>query len=146
MNKGQIFNFIQSHDLCALSTVSPANTPEVAVVKFAITANFEIVFNTYNTYRKYINMQQNPNVAVVIGGEKGITVQYEGKAVELQGTESGKYQAIFHQKHSKSSWHTHPQTRFFKIIPAWLRYSDVRDFEKREIVEMKEFNSFQKSI
>lgn len=91
-------------------------------------------------------MQLNPNVAAVIGGEKGITVQYERKAVELQGAELEKYQAIFHQKHPKSNWHTHPQTRFFKITPLWLRYSDVRDFEKREIVEMKEFNYFQKSI
>ena len=139
MDKTQILQFINQHDLCVLSTVSPENLPESAVIKFVITDNFEIVFNTYNTYRKYKNMQQNSNVAVVIGGEKGITVQYEGKSVELQGKELERYQEIFHQKHSKSKWHTHPQTRFFKIIPTWLRYSDVRDFEKRKIIEIKDF-------
>lgn len=146
MNLQQIHNFIHQHNLCVLSTVSLKKIPEAAVIQFAITSDFKIIFNTYNTYRKYINMQSNQNVAAVIGGEKGITVQYEGKAVELRGTELDKYKKIFHQKYPPSKWHTHPETRFFKIIPTWLRYSDVRDFEKREIVEVKEFNSFQKSI
>src|SRR3989338_3692318 len=128
--KKEILEFGQQHDLCVLSTVSPANTPESAVIKCAISEKFEIIFNTYNTYRKYKNMEQNQKVAVVIGGEKGITVQYEGKAQELSGKELEKYKDIFHQKHSKSNWHTHPETRFFKITPAWLRYSDVRDFER----------------
>ena len=139
MKKTEILTFIYSHDLCVLSTVNPKNTPEAAVIKFAITNNFEIIFNTYNTYRKYKNMHSNQNVAVVIGGEKGITVQYEGKVQELSGKELEQYSALFHQKHTKSKWHTHPQTRFFKIIPVWLRYSDVRDFEKKKIVEVKEF-------
>lgn len=139
MEKKGILNFIHLHDLCVLSTVSSANLPEAAVIKFAITNNFELIFNTYNTYRKYKNMQSNPRVAIVIGGEKGITVQYEGKAIELKGKELEKYMTIFHQKHSKSNWHTHPQTRFFKIVPIWLRYSDVRDFEKREMVEISNF-------
>lgn len=139
MENKEILNFILQHDLCVLSTINQENLPEAAVIKFAITNDFEIIFNTYNTYRKYKNMQSNPNVAVVIGGEKGITIQYEGKVVELDKKELEKYQSIFHQKHSKSHWHTHPQTRFFKIIPKWLRYSDVRDFEKREIVEVKNF-------
>ena len=139
MDTQKILTFIQSHDLCVLSTVSQSNTPESAVIKCAISEKFEIIFNTYNTYRKYKNMQSNQNVAVVIGGEKGITVQYEGKVQELSGKELEQYTALFHQKHTKSKWHTHPQTRFFKIIPVWLRYSDVRDFEKKKIVEVKEF-------
>lgn len=139
MEKQEILNFIHLHDLCVLSTVSPANRAEAAVIKFVITDNFEIVFNTYTTYRKYENLKANKNVAVVIGGEKGITVQYEGKAQELLGNELEKYQELFHQQHQKSKWHTHPQTRLFKIIPTWLRYSDVRDFEKREIIEIDEF-------
>ncbi|HLC71524.1 MAG TPA: pyridoxamine 5'-phosphate oxidase family protein [Candidatus Nanoarchaeia archaeon] len=139
MKKTEILTFIYSHDLCVLSTVNPKNTPEAAVIKFAITNNFEIIFNTYNTYRKYKNMHSNQNVAVVIGGEKGITVQYEGKAQELSGKELEQYIALFHQKHTKSKWHTHPETRFFKIKPIWLRYSDVRDFEKKEIVEIDDF-------
>lgn len=139
IEKELILDFIHFHDLCVLSTVSSTNDPEAAVIKFAITHNFEIIFNTYNTYRKYKNMQGNPNIAIVIGGEKGITVQYEGKAQELQQKEFEKYTTLFYQKHGKGPWHTHPQTRFFKIMPIWLRYSDVRDFKKREIVEVKEF-------
>lgn len=139
MDMKNILNFIRQHELCVLSTVSLTGAPEAALVKFSLTDTFEIIFNTYNTYRKYKNLQYHPEVAVVIGGEKGITVQYEGKAVELYGKELEKYQEIFHQTHPKSQWHTHPETRFFKIIPTWLRYSDVRDFEKREIVEIQEF-------
>ena len=57
--KKEILEFGQQHDLCVLSTVSPANTPESAVIKCAISEKFEIIFNTYNTYRKYKNMEQN---------------------------------------------------------------------------------------
>ena len=40
MKKTEILTFIYSHDLCVLSTVNPKNTPEAAVIKFAITNNF----------------------------------------------------------------------------------------------------------
>ena len=52
MDTQKILTFIQSHDLCVLSTVSQSNTPESAVIKCAISEKFEIIFNTYNTYRK----------------------------------------------------------------------------------------------
>ena len=139
MKKKEIFQFIQQHDLGVLSTVSLTHAPEAAVIKFTITPKFEIIFNTYNTYRKYKNLQKNSKVALVVGGEQGITVQYEGNAMELKGPELQKYMTLFHQKHPKSQWHTHPETRFFKIIPTWLRYSDVRDFEKRKIIEINSF-------
>ncbi len=65
MEKTDILNFICQHDLCVLSTVSPANAPEAAVIKFAITPQFEIIFNTYTTYRKYAHLQSNQKVAVL---------------------------------------------------------------------------------
>ena len=139
MKKKEIFQFIQQHDLGVLSTVSLIHTPEAAVIKFTITPKFEIIFNTYNTYRKYKNLQKNSKVALVVGGEQGITVQYEGNAMELNGPELQKYMTLFHQKHPKSQWHTHPETRFFKIIPTWLRYADVRNFEKKRIIEVNSF-------
>ncbi len=88
MDKKQfVLDFIKKHTICVLSTVTPDNQPEAAVIEFAETKNFELIFDTFNTYRKYQNLKKNPSVAVVIGWDENITVQYEGWAEELSGAE-----------------------------------------------------------
>ena len=140
MDKQHILDFIQKHKLAVLSTVTPENTPESAVVHFVITAHFEIIFNTFSTYRKYKNINQNKNVSLVIGWDEGITVQYEGKAQEVHGKEMVQYKEMFKQRHPASEkWDNSLETRYFKVIPTWIRYSDVREFGKEKIAELSKF-------
>lgn len=69
------------------------------MINFALTNNFEIIFNTFSTYRKYKNISQNNNVSLVIGWDEDSTVQYEGKAQEINGKELVEYKKIFKQHH-----------------------------------------------
>lgn len=67
MTKEFLYDFIQQHTLAVISTISQSGQPKSALIGFAVTENLEIVFDTVCTSRKYRNIVQNPNVALVIG-------------------------------------------------------------------------------
>ena len=135
--KTKILNFIKKQKVCVLSTVTKSHKPESAVIEFGETNNLEIVFDTITTYRKYKNLQHNPNVAVAIGLDSDIIIQYEGKAIELVGTAAKKYKESYWKKNPKAQkWESCPGIKFFKIVPKWIRYSDLSK-KKWEVFEVK---------
>src|SRR5689334_9550644 len=77
--------FATRQKLAVLSTVSTEGQPQSALMGVAITPDFEIVFDTLATTRKYDNLRANRRVALVIGCANAVTLQYEGIAEELQG-------------------------------------------------------------
>ena len=124
--KTRILDFIKKQNVCVLSTVTKDNKPESAVIEFGEIDNLEIIFDTISTYRKYQNLRHNQNVSVAIGLDSEVTIQYEGLAVELIGNDTKKYKESYWKKNPKAQkWENHPNIRFFKIIPKWIRYSDL---------------------
>ena len=120
-----ILAFMQHHKLAVIATVNAHKRPEAAVVGYAVTEHFELIFDTLSTSRKYQNITQECQVAVVIGGEEEITVQYEGRAVPLAGPALAHYQPYYFQ--------TYPEGRerqtwegivYIQVSPQWIRYSD----------------------
>lgn len=122
--KQQILAFLQQNRTCVLSTISPDGKPEAAVVEFVVTGKLELIFNTFTNYRKYRNLKINGNVAIVIGFGP-VSVQYEGHAVEARG-EIEKACRKLHTEHikHKTKFHEMPETRYFKVSPRWIRYTD----------------------
>jgi uncharacterized pyridoxamine 5'-phosphate oxidase family protein len=123
--------------LAVLSTVSPENSPQAALMGVAITRDLEIVFDTRNTTRKYANLQRNPGIAFVIGCTSEISIQYEGVAEELSGAELERYLPIYFAAFpdgvERRNW---PGMTYFVVRPKWLRYCDygrrpplIREFE-----------------
>lgn len=105
--------------------MTPENKPEAAIIEFGETDDFELVFDTSTTYRKYNNLKHNPSVAFVVGGQENIGIQLEGIAEELTEEESAKYkEAYFSKNPDAKKWEALPDTRWFKIVPKWLRYRD----------------------
>lgn len=124
-NKKFVLDFIKKHTLAVLATASLDGKPEAAVVEFSENENLEIIFDTFSSFRKYGNLKKNPHVAVVIGSGN-IAVQYEGIAVELNGTELTECKKIHIKKLPDSEEFTRMDgIKFFKIIPKWIRYTDV---------------------
>jgi hypothetical protein len=111
--------------LAVLSTVSTANEPQSALMGIAVTDDFEIVFDTVKTSRKYGNLCGNPRVAFVIGCSSEVTVQYEGIAQELGGDELARYLpvyfAAFPDGPERQNW---PGITYFVVRPKWMRYCD----------------------
>jgi pyridoxine/pyridoxamine 5'-phosphate oxidase len=132
MTKADILAFIKTQIHTVISTTDPTGHPEAALIGFGETDTFELIFGTYRTSRKYQNLQQNSRVACVIGWDSdNITVQYEGIATELQSNELAPYLALYHAKvPSAASYQNHPDQRYFKISPRWLRYSDLSGDEE----------------
>jgi len=126
MSKEEILNFIKQHNLAVISTVNNINAPQSAVVEFGELNDLTIIIDTLKTSRKYINLQANDKVAVVIGWDKDITIQIDGVAKELEGAELGLAQEAYFAKNPRArKWQTKPDIAYFAISPKWLRYSDV---------------------
>ena len=68
MTARALLDFVRSHRLAVEASVSPTGAAQAAVVGFAITDQFEIVFDTLASTRKAQNLRKNPKIALVIGG------------------------------------------------------------------------------
>lgn len=127
-DKEKVLDFIKGCKLAVLSTVSAENTSESAVLEFGQTDELEIIFDCFESAKKYNNLQTNPNVSVVIGWDENITVQYEGVAKEVFGEEKNKYQELYWQKNPDARrWADREGIKYFKIVPTWIRYSDLNE-------------------
>lgn len=140
MNKARLLEFLRAHRLAVQATASLDGAPQAAVVGYAVTDNFELVFDTLASTRKAKNIRLNPKLAFVIGGLKRAderTVQYEGIADEPVGKELERlkmvYYAVFPDGPSRSSW---PGLIYVRVKPTWIRYSDYNS-DPAEIVEMR---------
>ena len=124
-NKKLISDFIKKHNLAVLATVDSEGKPEAAVIKFSVRDELNLIFDTSNRFRKYENLKNNRNAAVVIGWDQNITVQYEGITYELSGEELAECKVAHVAKFPDfAKFADADETRYFKINPIWIRYSD----------------------
>ncbi|HEU5121879.1 MAG TPA: pyridoxamine 5'-phosphate oxidase family protein, partial [Candidatus Saccharimonadales bacterium] len=101
------------------------------------TDNLEIIFGTFNTTRKYKNIQIDSSVALVIGWEEGKTVQYEGVARELAVDEIQLVRDNYWTKNpGAKKYYTDKRQRYFIVTPHWMRYTDITT-EPRDIIEFQ---------
>ncbi len=125
MRHEELYAFLSRSKLAVLSTLSSSHSPQSALIGIAVTSSLEIVFDTVKHSRKYPNLIANPACSLVIGWTGEQTVQYEGTAEQLAGTELARYQEIYFKiwpdGPSRQSW---PGIAYFVIRPKWLRYSD----------------------
>lgn len=120
-----VYEFIKNHKIAVLSTVTSDFLPQSAVVGISVQDNLELLFGTINTSRKWVNLQKNPKVSLVIGWEGGKTVQYEGEAFELSnGDRVEALKNHFASVPSLAKFVSEKEAAIFKIKPKWLRYSD----------------------
>src|SRR5215472_6347844 len=111
MTRDDLLRFLREHRLAAEASVSASSAAQAAVVGFAISDGFEIVFDTLDSTRKVTNMRRNPKVAFVIGGFASgdeRTAQYEGLADEPADAELERlaelYYAVYPDGRARRSW------------------------------------------
>jgi uncharacterized protein YhbP (UPF0306 family) len=128
MSPRALLDFLRSHRLAVEASVSPTGAAQAAVVGFAISDEFEIVFDTLESTRKAQNLRRNPKIALVIGGAtdgEERTVQYEGITDEPSGAELEQLKQVYYAAYpdgpSRLSW---PGLIYVRVRPTWLRYSD----------------------
>lgn len=125
-DKDKVLEFIKNQDLTVIATISNEGKPNSAVIGFAITNDFDLIFGTYSDSRKYSNLLKKSNCAFVIGWDKNITVQYEGTAEELNEIDSKTYKEILFAKNPSSrKYDLDPRQKYFKVRPKWVRYTEL---------------------
>ena len=100
MDHATIRQFISQHRYAVLSSLSPNNTPQSALIGIAVSENLEIIFDTVKSSRKYPNLIASPNCSVVIGWENEQTLQLEGLAYEPQGENLTLFRNLARRSHS----------------------------------------------
>ena len=98
MDAKGLLEFLRQHRLAVQASVSVTGNPQAAVVGFAVTDQFEIVFDTLDSTRKARNLRQDSQLALVIGGSNDgdeRTVQYKGLADEPSGAELERLKQVY---------------------------------------------------
>ena len=129
MERNELLAYLRSQRLGVLGTLAPSGEPQAALVGYAVTPEFELLFDTLRTTRKYPNMIAHPQVSFTIGNTAGSgderTVQYEGVAEELTGEPLDRLQPVYFSAWpdgvNRVQW---PHITWFVIRPRWIRYSD----------------------
>lgn len=128
MAPGDLLAFMRSHRYGVQASVSPAGAPQAAVVGFAVTDRFELVFDTLDTSRKAVNLRAHAPIAFVIGGLRDgeeRTVQFEGVAHRPTGAERERlmaaYYQVFPEGPDRLGW---PGLIYVRARPTWIRFSD----------------------
>ena len=124
MTTAEVLNFLRANRLAVQASRAAGETIQAALVGFAVTDAFEIVFDTLDTTRKVTNLRASPRIALVIGGWSAgdeRTVQYEGIADEPTGDELERLKAAWPDGPSRAGW---PGLVYVRVRPTWIRYSD----------------------
>ena len=138
--KQNILKILQTCHFGVIATNSQNGlAPESAVVAFSYTENLEIIFGSFITTRKNINIQNNPKVSFVIGWDNTnkTTIQVEGNAILLESEERIKVQEEHCRRNSESKKYINdPRQQYFKVVPYWIRYSNFST-NPQEVWEVK---------
>lgn len=137
MTLTDVFEFIAKQNLGVLGTIAQDGSPQSALVGIAVTRELEIIFDTIKGSRKFKNLMANPRCSFAVGWAGEITVQYEGRAFQPEGSELAHYQQSYFATWTdgpvRLGW---PGITYFVVRPAWIRYSD---FDKNPPL-IEEFN------
>ncbi len=110
MDPSQLVTFIRQRGLAVIAT-----------------RGAEIIFDTSMRSRKYRNIQDCPRVAVVIGWDDEVTVQCEGTADILTGSDRERCLSAYVEQYPEGRQRAQdPDIAHIRVRPGWLRHSDYR--------------------
>lgn len=119
-----IADFVHSVGCGVVATISADGLPQAAHVGIAVLDDGTLIFNSRSDARKMHNIRGQCHVAVVVGGERGVTVQMEGMATETQGEDRTRYGAEYERQFPGSR----ALASGFSVVavrPRWVRVYDT---------------------
>jgi pyridoxine/pyridoxamine 5'-phosphate oxidase len=142
----ELVEFMRANPLATVATISADGGPEAATVGVAVSDRLELVFDTLDTSRKFLNVKGEPRIAAVFGAAGAYrsgkhderTLQYEGFADipggdELKRAQEDIYFKQFPDGRSRMKW---AHVAYVRVTPAWIRYSDYNASPPR-ILELR---------
>lgn len=138
MNLEAVSTFLDQNETCVLATIGTDDQPMAATVGFSHKDDFTIVVATNESTRKYKNLKNNANVAIVVGVTPPRTVQYQGIAKEVTAEELGsRLDDHFAKVPAAKRFAGDSGQRYFIISPTWLRFTDYT--AKEQVTETRNF-------
>lgn len=144
--RNELVEFLRANPLVTVATISADGAPEAAILGVAVSERLELVFDTLETSRKFLNVKREPRVAAVFGAAGGYvsgkhderTLQYEGVADIPSGEELKRVQETIYFKQfpdgrSRMKW---AHIAYVRVTPVWIRYSDY-NVSPAKIVELR---------
>jgi general stress protein 26 len=127
MTRAQLVEFVRRRGLAVVATRDRSGAPEAALVGIAATDRAELVFDTSARSRKCVNLRAFPRVAVVIGWEDEVTVQGEGVADVLAGSERDRCLAAYVEQDPGGVTRAEdPDIVLVRVELDWVRRCDYR--------------------
>jgi hypothetical protein len=141
ITREDLLSFMANQRYGVVSSLSADGFPQSALVGIAVTARFEIIFDTLRSTRKYRNLTSTSACSVVLGFPGERTLQYEGLAFEPKGEERARFQEAYFKTwpdgRNRASWNG---MTYMVLRPAWIRFSDfdrqpplIREFSAQEL-------------
>ena len=116
-----MIKMIEENKYCVLATSTKEGKPEAATIEYSHDRNYNIIFETFQAYRKYNNLINNPKASIVIT-EGSNTVQMDGIVQKLEGKVLEEAKEIhFHKFGKNRDLYKSNDNIFFIFIPKWKR-------------------------
>lgn len=112
----------------AVATVGEDGRPQAATMRCAVSDDFELVFGTLRTSRKFANLQRSPEIAVVMW-DPMFSLQIEGRFDVPEGEDGARIKQVF-ARYFPADFRdrdARPMHTFFRVAPRWLRYCNFAD-------------------
>ena len=135
--KSKCMEFLQSKMTAVIATVTATDKPAASTIFFIVDENFTLYFMTKKFTKKVESLENNQEVAMVIGYDnEPVTVQVHGIAERIIDNE--EYIRRFKELEKKFFKNEYVAPLFqlseenkelliYKITPIWLRWLDLRE-------------------
>lgn len=124
--KEEVLNFLKNRNpkLTVLATSSPSGKTESALIGFAIYDDLKIIVSTRKSTRKYKNLEENPQVSLVVGWSfTENNAQIDGTArIITDENEHTKVESFFLTQNPAAKAYFSSETIFIEISPNWIRF------------------------
>jgi len=128
MNRDEMVEYIRAQRDGVVSTLGEDGRPQAAYLPIAVTDAGELVFDAKPDSRKIANLGRDPRLAVVIGGADGTTLQAEGRADVLDGSDAARYAAEYVRFFPEFEASVRSGTVVIvRVRLEWTRFGDFRD-------------------
>jgi uncharacterized pyridoxamine 5'-phosphate oxidase family protein len=128
--KAEVFDFLQQSKVGVIGTVNAKGEPELATVTIVVDADFNVYFVTRRDTRKFLNLERDKHVGMVIGASPTAptTVQIQGDAEFIQNFPNDAAEFLSRAINLAQSEYeplekiTGSNFVIIKVKPTWLRW------------------------
>ncbi len=131
----KILEILGANPLAVISTVaSDDGRPESALVAFAENGAGELFFGTSNKTRKYDNIVQDNRISMVVGWGGAGSLQIEGVAKQLAGSDADlAITAVTTKNPHSEKFLKKDDARLFAVSVSWIRMTDLATGKVEEV-------------